>query len=269
MLVEALSCNIYTKNLPNVFFSYYFQNVEIASSIRQVAIQIPNTKNNKNTLSTNHDRSGFNDRLPISFNHVKNPSQISEPDVHRPTQSVKVLLLGAAESGKSTLVHQIKLINGQSFTDDELLRYKKFIRSSCLELFALLVSEYIPVQETTAEWKESCYDFLGRLYLKSQTLEREVMDGAVALWWDAIIQEFLVDIESVKHLLVATENNDKPTFDYSTGETKKLRFSLDDPAYHFLPSLDRIMAKGYTPTTSDILSLRIPTTGKMRTRYFI
>ena len=65
---------------------------------------------------------------------------------------VKVLLLGAAESGKSTLVRQIRLIHGQSFNHEEILRYKHNIRSSCLEFFALLVSEYLPIQQTTSEW---------------------------------------------------------------------------------------------------------------------
>ena len=177
-------------------------------------------------------------------------------------------MLGGAESGKSTLVRQIRLINGQTFTDAELLRYKKVIRSSCLELFALLVSEYVPVQQGTSEWKESCYNFLGRL-TSNQALERDVMDSAVAVWRDPIIQEFLVDIESAKVYPreVIGRQDASPVTDIkphnlSTGENIQLGFYPDDPAYHFLPSLDRILSKGYSPTNSDILSVRIPTTGR-------
>ena len=46
-------------------------------------------------------------------------------------------------------------------------------------------------------------------------------------------------------------------------EERSTRYNLDDPAYHFLPSVDRIMSEGYQPTLSDILSIRIPTTGKI------
>ena len=208
---------------------------------------------------TINDYSGLNDKIPDSYNRVKRPSQISEPNLslHKPTQTAKVLLLGASESGKSTLVRQIKIINGHSFTDVELLRYKKIIRSSCLELFALLVSEYVPIQETTSEWKESCYSFLENL-AKSKVIERELMDSAVSLWQDPIIQEYLANDEVHKRL---KQNNDIARRDSSIADTKIIRFCADDPAYHFLPSLDRIMSKGYSPTTADILSLRIPTTG--------
>ena len=36
----------------------------------------------------------------------------------------------------------------------------------------------------------------------------------------------------------------------------------DHPAHHLLPSFARIMEAGYYPTMDDILSLRVPTTGK-------
>ncbi|KAI4904517.1 hypothetical protein NFI96_023854 [Prochilodus magdalenae] len=38
--------------------------------------------------------------------------------------AVKILLLGAAESGKSTLVKQMKIIHSQGFTQQELVSFK-------------------------------------------------------------------------------------------------------------------------------------------------
>ena len=200
-------------------------------------------------------------RIPDNYSRIKRPSQISEPNLslYEPTQTAKVLLLGASESGKSTLVRQIKIINGHSFSDDELLRYKKIIRSSCLELFALLVSEYVPIQNTTSEWKELCYDFLTNL-AKSKVIERELMESAVTLWSDPIIQEYLADEEAHRKLKQPQSNN-IAQYDSSVSESRILRFCADDPAYHFLPSMDRIMSKGYSPNNADILSVRIPTTG--------
>ena len=238
-----------------------FQNNESASSVQHIATTKPYA------ISTVTDCKGLTNERPYDFSHTKNPSQISEPETVRPTRAAKILLLGGAESGKSTLVRQLRLINGQTFTDSELLRYKKLIRSSCLELFALLVSEYVPVQQGTSEWKESCCNFLGRL-TSNEALERDVMDSAVAVWRDPIIQEFLVDIESAKvhsrkviERQEASSVRDMKPYSFSTGENIQLGFYPDDPAYHFLPSLDRILSKGYSPTNSDILSVRIPTTG--------
>ena len=170
-----------------------------------------------------------------------------------------MLLLGAAESGKSTIVRQIRLIHGQSFNHEEILRYKHNIRSSCLEFFALLVSEYLPVQQATAEWKALCNQFLERL-AENNILDRELFEIAVSLWRDPIVQEYLVDIDSQKNLR-APQKIETSSADGVDGGIKRLRFYLDDPEYHFLPSLDRIMSSGYCPTTSDILSLRSPTTG--------
>jgi guanine nucleotide-binding protein G(i) subunit alpha len=196
-----------------------------------------------------------------NINHTSPISDLS-PSLHDPTNFAKVLLLGAGGSGKSTLVRQIKLIHGYWLTDDEKLQYKKIIRSSTVRLFALLASECVPIHQTTLEWRRSCNDFVVRLAAsKSITIERDLMEAAVALWRDPSIQEYLVDIDSFKNL-ETTHNNHLPTYYPSATDTKSLGFSLDDPAYHFLPSLDRIMSKGYSPTTSDILSLRIPTTGE-------
>ena len=173
---------------------------------------------------------------------------------------MKVLLLGAAESGKSTLVRQYRIINEQNFNNEETLRYKHNIRSSCLEFFALLVSEYLPIQEATSEWKALCNKFLERL-AENKVLDRDLFDTAISLWHDSIVQEYLVDLDSKKNVGSPRKNALIPNDAVPEGGTKQLRFYLDDPEYHFLPSLERIMSSGYCPTSSDILSLRSPTTG--------
>ena len=200
-----------------------------------------------------------------TYNNHPRPSSNYSHSLHNPTKAAKVLLLGAAESGKSTLVRQIKLIHGYSITEDEKLRYKKIIRASTIELFALLASEYVPIHQTTSEWRRSCNDFVVRLAAnKCNTIERDLMDASVELWRDPNIQEYLVDIDSFKQQ-ETTHNNHLTKYYCSqssqSSNTTSLGITLDDPAYHFLPSLDRIMSKGYCPTTSDILSVRIPTTG--------
>ncbi|PIK55706.1 Guanine nucleotide-binding protein G(o) subunit alpha [Apostichopus japonicus] len=43
---------------------------------------------------------------------------------HKGDKAVKILLLGAGESGKSTLVKQMKIIHSDGFTVSELLSFK-------------------------------------------------------------------------------------------------------------------------------------------------
>jgi hypothetical protein len=48
-------------------------------------------------------------------------------------QEVKLLLLGAGESGKSTISKQMKIIHLNGFTEAELLGYKPILQSNAIE----------------------------------------------------------------------------------------------------------------------------------------
>ncbi|XP_077986931.1 uncharacterized protein LOC144441248 [Glandiceps talaboti] len=52
---------------------------------------------------------------------------------------IKLLLLGAGESGKSTLVKQMRIIHKDGFTDDERLVYKKIVYSNVAESVLVLL----------------------------------------------------------------------------------------------------------------------------------
>ena len=44
-----------------------------------------------------------------------------------PSKDVKVLLLGSGESGKSTIVKQMKILHSDGYTQDELEEYRPFV----------------------------------------------------------------------------------------------------------------------------------------------
>ena len=54
-------------------------------------------------------------------------------------RTVKILLLGSGESGKSTFLKQMRIIHGKDFQDDELREYKPIIYSNIVKGMKVLV----------------------------------------------------------------------------------------------------------------------------------
>ena len=95
------------------------------------------------------------------------------------------------------------------------------------------------------------YDSLGVLGLLKnaeflQEFGRTYLNKSVNIWRNSSLQKFM--LASVHPMGIPSIISAK-------------RLHADNPASHFLPSFSRIMAKGYSPTSEDILSVRIPTSG--------
>lgn len=54
-------------------------------------------------------------------------------------RTVKILLLGSGESGKSTFLKQMRIIHGKDFQDDDLREYKPVIYSNMVKGMKVLV----------------------------------------------------------------------------------------------------------------------------------
>jgi len=54
-------------------------------------------------------------------------------------KEVKILLLGAGESGKSTVLKQMKLINTGGFTDDERRQWRVVIFNNLVQAFNIIL----------------------------------------------------------------------------------------------------------------------------------
>merc|ERR1711991_1235331 len=61
-------------------------------------------------------------------------------DRKRLQKEVKLLLLGAGESGKSTISKQMKIIHLNGFTEAELMGYKPILQSNAIETIKILVN---------------------------------------------------------------------------------------------------------------------------------
>lgn len=167
--------------------------------------------------------------------------------------------MGTSDSGKTTLGRQIRMLHGDPFGKNEMLHFKHLVRASCLEDFATILVEYIALQIATSNWTEECELFISKMRHGGTVVDRYLMDLSLSLWKDVGMQKHLSELNLQMNLM---SNEEAALSEQCTREGKTTGYQSDDPGYHFLPHLDKIMAHGYEPTLSDILSMRITTTGK-------
>ncbi|XP_043570931.1 guanine nucleotide binding protein (G protein) alpha v1 isoform X2 [Chiloscyllium plagiosum] len=128
---------------------------------------------------------------------------------------VKILLLGAAESGKSTLVKQMKIIHSHGFTEEELISFK-----------------------IHAQTVLSC----GRCFDEDYALFPFMSHALRFLWAD----------QGVK-----------------LAASRGYEFELNDSAHYFFMNINRITSPEYKPTQTDLLRVRLRTTGVIETQFKI
>ena len=79
-----------------------------------------------------------------------------EEDSRKLKKECKILLLGSGESGKSTIVKQVKIIHQNGFTTEELIAYKVSVVPYLLELVSSVVFRVgavcMPKRRGEARW---------------------------------------------------------------------------------------------------------------------
>uniref|UniRef100_A0A914E629 G-protein alpha subunit n=1 Tax=Acrobeloides nanus TaxID=290746 RepID=A0A914E629_9BILA len=61
-------------------------------------------------------------------------SQISKSSIEE-EKNLKILLLGSADSGKSTIVKQMRILHNQTFNEDEMLHFRAVIHKNLIESY--------------------------------------------------------------------------------------------------------------------------------------
>jgi len=150
---------------------------------------------------------------------------------------IKMLLLGAGESGKSTILKQMKLIHLEGFSDDELITmYKPAIIENIVQLFQGLAE---CVKNKGEELQDQNVDF-GKNLVDAIVTYQDYADKypqLLDLWKDPKIQETANDPNA------------------------KLSLVLLDSAPYWYKHIDRILTPDYQPTVKDIIKSRTKTTG--------
>ncbi|XP_061079943.1 guanine nucleotide-binding protein subunit alpha-12a [Conger conger] len=153
---------------------------------------------------------------------------------------VKILLLGAGESGKSTFLKQMRIIHGKEFDQKALLDFRDTIFENLIKGMRVLVDAR---DKLGISWQNSENGKHGMFVMSFESKAGVPVEPCTfqlyvpalwALWQDAGIQE---------------------------AYGRRSQFQLGESVKYFLDNLDRIGQLSYVPSRQDILLARKATKG--------
>lgn len=162
-------------------------------------------------------------------------------------QHAKILLLGAGESGKSTILKQIKIIHQNGFTERDKQDYRPFIYQNIITSSQSVVKALYHFKldgELKSVNKVELNQILN--YEVSMDTELTLIDPSTIVIIKKLVQEPVV----IKLI---------------NGHSSE--FYLLDSAAYFFSSLERICQNDYIPNEMDILRTRRQTSGIFDTKF--
>ncbi|XP_060100378.1 guanine nucleotide-binding protein G(t) subunit alpha-3 [Heteronotia binoei] len=166
-----------------------------------------------------------------------------QEDAVKDARTVKLLLLGAGESGKSTIVKQMKIIHKDGYTEQECQEYRSVVYSNTLQSMLAIVKAMstLGIEYGNAQRKED----IKQLFAMADSMEDGTMSPEMAeiikqLWKDPGIQACF---------------------------ERASEYQLNDSAAYYLNDLDRLTKPGYVPNEQDVLRSRVKTTGIIETQF--
>ncbi|KIY67848.1 heterotrimeric G-protein alpha subunit, GPA3-like protein [Cylindrobasidium torrendii FP15055 ss-10] len=167
-----------------------------------------------------------------------------EDDSRKFKKECKILLLGSGESGKSTIVKQMKIIHQGGYADNERATFRATVHKNVLESAQAIVKAMRKIGVDCVNYSnrvlaEQILDY--SLDDTALVLSPEIAEAIHQLWQDPIVPTLLDEHSS--------------------------EFYLMDSAAYFFTEVLRIGAPEYVPSEVDILRARAKTTGITETRF--
>lgn len=236
---------------------------------------------NKNNINTSKDHNTSTD----SSNelHSTYPEKFANENSNATSSSagsekeVKVLLLGSGESGKSTIVKQMKILHQNGYTTEESYEFKPFVYKNVLECIKSVINAIIDLEPDLIhkENDEVEAEMIGN------NITTDDQEDRVQKYSDATKdanRKHVLDYDMLNEVLDYEVNiNVDETFNpdiadkiiriYKTPEVQKFtkyqqgNFYLIDSTNYFLNDLERISKVDYCPSVDDILRTRKKTSG--------
>uniref|UniRef100_A0A915E7M7 Uncharacterized protein n=1 Tax=Ditylenchus dipsaci TaxID=166011 RepID=A0A915E7M7_9BILA len=170
-----------------------------------------------------------------------------ELDKRQSESTIKLLLLGAGESGKSTVLKQMKIIHDNGFSSHDALGKRNMVYGNAIQAMFFILSGMhryrLPfTSQACQEHGRLIHAVMAKNAEMEEPMRQNVYTALKELWADKGVQAALA---------------------------RKADFYVPDCAEHFLDSLDRIYDSNYVPTTQDILYLRVATMGVIEVTFKI
>ncbi|XP_055754524.1 guanine nucleotide-binding protein G(o) subunit alpha-like [Salvelinus fontinalis] len=157
---------------------------------------------------------------------------------------IKILLLGATESGKSTMVKQMKIIHSHGFSKPELISFKAAVLDNLLTSLKFVLRGMGLLRIHLANKKNKAHAravlSCGQCFGEDGELLPFVALSFCALWADQGVR---------------------------AAAARGYEFQLNDSALYFFENISRIISPRYIPTEADVLRVRVRTSGIIETRF--
>ncbi|KAL2078084.1 hypothetical protein ACEWY4_025769 [Coilia grayii] len=157
---------------------------------------------------------------------------------------VKILLLGAGESGKSTFLKQMRIIHGQDFDRRAREEFRATIYSNVIKGVRVLVDAR---EKLHIPWGDPDNQVHGETMMGFDTRSSMMIHGMVET------KVFLHYLPSIRALW--NDSGIQHAYD------RRREFQLGESVKYFLDNLDKLGQPEYLPSQQDILLARKPTKG--------
>jgi len=164
-------------------------------------------------------------------------------DARNAARHVKLLLLGAGESGKSTFIKQMKIIHENGYSKVECLGYVPVIYSNTIQSMMAILRAMgrLRIGFANPDVEKDARQFFAAVSsCDDAPLNTELATVMKRLWKDGGVQDCF---------------------------KRSREYQLNDSAEYYLESLDRISQPSYVPNEQDVLRTRVKTTGIVETRF--
>ena len=154
---------------------------------------------------------------------------------------VKLLLLGAGESGKSTFVKQMKIIHGDGYNIDELNSFTSIIHGNLFISMVEVIKAMDKLNITLCNPSNQIYaSEIINCPTPVEYIPAEIGEKMKLLWQDDGFQECL---------------------------KRAVEYQLSVSAPYYFQRMDEILDPSYTPNEQDVLQSRVQTTGMVETTF--
>ncbi|GAA6214507.1 guanine nucleotide-binding protein subunit alpha-13-like [Lates japonicus] len=157
---------------------------------------------------------------------------------------VKILLLGAGESGKSTFLKQMRIIHGQDFDQQAREEFRGTIYSNVIKGVRVLVDAR---EKLHIPWGDPNNQQYGDSLMAFDTRSAKMANGKLET------STFLQYMPAIKSLWA--DSGIQNAYD------RRREFQLGESVKYFLDNLDKLGDLNYLPSQQDILLARKPTKG--------